>query len=87
MTCFIEAGAVDAHPDVHPVGLWAVRWPEKDGGVPPLVVRRRLRDPRLRRKDLSAKGLHVPPGNKLPASAVHYVQLLAMLVVVCVGTL
>jgi len=49
------------------------------------VVWRRLRDSRLRRKDLSAKGLHVPPGDKLPASAVHYVQLLAALLVVGVG--
>src|SRR6185436_14667355 len=33
-------------------------------------------------KDLPAKGLHIPPGDKLPASAVHYVQLLAAVVVV-----
>ena len=45
-------------------------------------VRRRLRDPRLHRKDLSAKSLYVPLGEKLPAFAVHYVQLLAALLVV-----
>ena len=49
------------------------------------MVRRRLRDPRLHRKNLSAKGLHVPPGDKFPASAVHYVQLLAALLVIRVG--
>jgi len=46
---------------------------------------RRLQDPRLHREEFSAKGLHVPPGDKLPASTVHYVQLLAMLLVVGVG--
>ena len=46
------------------------------------LVRRRLRDPRFHRKDLPAKGLHVPPGDKLPASAIHYVQLLAAVAVV-----
>ena len=49
------------------------------------MVWRRLRDVRLHRKDLSAKGLHAPPGDKLPASAVHYVQLLAALLVVRAG--
>ena len=41
----------------------------------------RLRDPWVRRKDLSAQGLHIPTGGKLPASAIHNVQLLAALVV------
>jgi len=68
-----------------PVAVGESDGPKGDGGVPPHVVRRRFRDPRLRRKDLSAKGLHVPPGDKLPASAVHYVLLLAALLVVRVG--
>ena len=46
---------------------------------------RRLRDPRLHRKDLPAKGLHVPPGDKLPAPAIHHVQLLAAVAVVGIG--
>jgi hypothetical protein len=41
-----------------------------------------LRDPWDRRKDLSAQGLDVPMGGKLPASAVHNVQLLAAIVVI-----
>ena len=40
-----------------------------------------LRDPRDRRKDLSTQGLNVPMGGKLPASAIHYVQLLAAVIV------
>jgi hypothetical protein len=41
-----------------------------------------LRDLWDRRKDLSAQGLDVPTGGKLPALTVHYVQLLAAVVVV-----
>jgi hypothetical protein len=41
-----------------------------------------LRDPWGRRKDISAQGLHVPTGGKLPASAIHYVQLFAAVVVI-----
>jgi hypothetical protein len=41
-----------------------------------------LRDPWGRRKDLVAQGLHVPTGGELPASAIHYVQLLAAVIVI-----
>jgi hypothetical protein len=40
-----------------------------------------LRDPWVRRKDLSTQGVHIPTGGKLPASAIHNVQLLAAVVV------
>jgi hypothetical protein len=65
--------------------LRAVRWPKGDGGVlPPLVVRR-LRRPRLRRENLSAKGLDVPPGEELLTATVHDVQLLVALVTTGLG--
>jgi hypothetical protein len=41
-----------------------------------------LRDPWGRQKDLAAQGLHVPTGGELPASTIHYVQLLAAVVVI-----
>jgi len=43
---------------------------------------RRLGRTRLHREDLSAKGLDVSLGDKLPAPAVHHIQLLAPLVIV-----
>jgi len=49
------------------------------------MVRRRPRDPRLHREDLSAKGLDISPGDEFRASAVHHVQLLAALVLARVG--
>ena len=41
-----------------------------------------LRDPWGHQKDLTAQGLHIPTGGELPASAIHYIQLLAAVVVV-----
>jgi hypothetical protein len=41
-----------------------------------------LRDPWDRWKDLSTQGLNVPMGGKLPASAIHNIQLLAAVVVI-----
>jgi hypothetical protein len=41
-----------------------------------------FRDPRDRRKDLSAQGLDIPVGGELLAPAVHDVQLLTEVVVV-----
>jgi hypothetical protein len=41
-----------------------------------------LWDPWDRRKHLAAQGLHVPTGGELLASAIHYVQLLAAVVVI-----
>jgi hypothetical protein len=55
---------------------------EGDSGAPAPLMWGCLRDPWGRRKDLSAQGLHVPTGGKLPASAIHYVQLLAAVVVI-----
>jgi hypothetical protein len=42
----------------------------------------RLRDPWDSRKDLAAQGLHVPTGGELPASAIHHIHLLAVVVVI-----
>jgi hypothetical protein len=41
-----------------------------------------LRDPWSHRKNLATQGLHVPMGGELPASVVHHVQLLAVVVVI-----
>jgi hypothetical protein len=41
-----------------------------------------LRDPWGRRKNLVAQGLHVLAGDELLASAIHYIQLLAAVVVI-----
>jgi hypothetical protein len=65
--------------------LWAVKWPEGDGGVLPPPVGRRLRRPRRHREDLSAKGLDVSVGDELRTAAVHDVQLLATLVSIGLG--
>jgi hypothetical protein len=40
------------------------------------------RDPWGRRKDLVAQGLYVPTGGEFSASAIHYIQLLAAVVVI-----
>jgi hypothetical protein len=45
-------------------------------------VEQPFRDPHDRRKDLSTQGLDVPAGVEFLAPAVHYVQLLAAVVVV-----
>jgi hypothetical protein len=41
-----------------------------------------LRDPWGHRQDLATQGLHVPARGELPASAVHYVQLLAVVSII-----
>jgi hypothetical protein len=64
----------------HVVG--AVGCPEGDGGGPPPLMWSSLRDPRDRRKDLSAHGLDVPARGELPVPVVHDVQLLAAVIVV-----
>jgi hypothetical protein len=61
--------------------LGAVECPEGDGCAPPPLVWGCLRDPWGRRQDLAAQGLHVPAGGELPAFAVHYVQLLAAVII------
>jgi hypothetical protein len=64
----------------HVVG--AVGCPEGDSGAPPPLVWGHLQDPWGCRQDLAVQGLHVPTGGELPAPAVHYVQLLVVVVVV-----
>jgi hypothetical protein len=64
----------------HVVG--AVGCPEGDSGAPPSLMWSSLRDPRDRRKDLSAQGLYIPIGGELLAPAVHDAQLLPTVVVV-----
>jgi hypothetical protein len=67
----------------HVIG--AVRCPEGDGGTPPSLMRSRLWDARGCREDPAAQGFYIPPGDELPAPALHYVQLLAAVVVAGVG--
>jgi hypothetical protein len=55
---------------------------EGDSVAPPPLMWSSLRDPRGRRKDLSAQGLDVPAGGELPAPAVHHIQLLAVVAIV-----
>jgi hypothetical protein len=62
--------------------LGAVGCPKGDGCALPPLVWGCLWGPWGRRKDLSAQGLDVPAGGELPASVVHYAQLLATIVVV-----
>jgi hypothetical protein len=64
----------------HVVG--AVGCPEGDGGAPPPLVWSSFGDPRDHQKNLPSQRLDTPVGDELPASAVHYIQLLAVVVVV-----
>jgi hypothetical protein len=60
----------------------AVGCPEGDSGAPLSLMWGCLRDPWGRRKNLAAQRLHVPMGGELPASTIHNVQLLAVVVVI-----
>jgi hypothetical protein len=60
----------------------AVGCAKGDSGAPPPLMWGYLRDPSGRRKNLAAQGLHVPTGGELPASVMHNVQLLAVVVVI-----
>jgi hypothetical protein len=62
--------------------LGAVGCLEGDSGAPPPLVWGCPRDPWGRRQDLAAQGLHVPAGDEFPASVVHHVQLLAVVVII-----
>jgi hypothetical protein len=62
--------------------LGAVKCPKGDSGTPLPLMWSSLRDPWDRRKDLSVQGLDVPAGGELPASIIHHVQRLAVVVVI-----